>query len=158
MTNVKVADEVWIATALLHREHPEHEDFSVGEIINRALHEGITGAPLRPGVSVHTSQHCVAGRKPNPGRYRMLTETARGRRRLFRPGDPCHPDRQSAKHIPSEGEVPARYRELLTWYAEEYLRGEAAPDPILSLRGLGKGISTGEDPDAWVRQLREGWQ
>jgi hypothetical protein len=29
--SIKVADEVWIATALLHRENPKREDFSVSE-------------------------------------------------------------------------------------------------------------------------------
>ena len=158
MKNIKVADEVWIATALLHREHPEREDFSVAEILDRARSESTSGAPLRPGVNVHASQHCVAGRKPNPGRYRMLTETARGRRRLFRSGDLCHPARQSAKQVPAESDLPSRYRELLTWYAEQYLRQEAVLDPILSLRGLGKAIATGEDPDAYVQRLREGWR
>ena len=28
----KVADEVWIATALLHREQPERKDFTIREI------------------------------------------------------------------------------------------------------------------------------
>jgi len=32
---VKVADEVFIATVLLHRENPGNADFSVGEIVER---------------------------------------------------------------------------------------------------------------------------
>lgn len=50
--SVKVADEVWIATALLHRENPDRSDFTVGEIVERARKEGIAGE-LRPGVYVH---------------------------------------------------------------------------------------------------------
>ena len=38
---LKVADEVWIATALLHREHPESPDFTVDEIVERAKKEGL---------------------------------------------------------------------------------------------------------------------
>ena len=30
--SIKVADEVWIATALLHRENPKREDFSVQKL------------------------------------------------------------------------------------------------------------------------------
>src|SRR5205085_7010490 len=35
-TALKVADEVWIAVALLHREHPERGDFTIEEIVDRA--------------------------------------------------------------------------------------------------------------------------
>ena len=31
-----VADEAWIATALLHREHPDRKDFKTTEIVRRA--------------------------------------------------------------------------------------------------------------------------
>ena len=96
---LKVADEVWIATALLHREHSKASDFSIEEIVERARKEGLH-EPLRPGVYVHVVQHCVANRPPNPGRYRMLIETSEGRRRLFHTGDPYHPDREGA---PCEG-------------------------------------------------------
>jgi hypothetical protein len=71
---VKIADEVWIATALLHREHPAQDDFSIDQIVRRVQIEGIA-KPLRPGVYVHVVQHCVANRPPNPARYRMLFET-----------------------------------------------------------------------------------
>ena len=51
---VRVADEVWIATALLHRQYPEERDFTVGRIVQRAEAENITAAgSLRPGVRVH---------------------------------------------------------------------------------------------------------
>ena len=72
--SVKVADEVWIAVALLQREHPGRPDFSVRDIVERARKEAIAGE-VRPGVYVHALQHCVANRPPNPGRYRMLYAT-----------------------------------------------------------------------------------
>ena len=158
----RVADEVWIATALLHRRHPDRDDFTVGEIVRQAEAEKVGDGPLRPGVQVHAYLHCVANRAPNPGRYRMLFETARGRRRLFRPGDPCHPRRHSGKEVPCDDEIPPAYRELVDWYRNEYAGGNGdgggrEADPILSLRGLGKAIRADEDPDAYVERLREGW-
>jgi hypothetical protein len=36
-----VADEVWIAAALLHGEHPESLDFSIEEIVERAAAESV---------------------------------------------------------------------------------------------------------------------
>ena len=64
--SLKVADEVWIATALLHHENPKRADFTVSEIVERARKENISGA-LRAGVQVHAYLHCVANLPPNPG-------------------------------------------------------------------------------------------
>src|SRR5215831_4555142 len=96
--DVKVADEVWIVTALLHRESPTRNDFSIEEIVDRAKRERLVER-FRKGVYVHVVQHCVANRAPNSGRYRMLFETAPGRRRLFRSGDAYDPSREGAKTI-----------------------------------------------------------
>ncbi len=157
---VRVADEVWIATALLHKENPRCEDFSVEEIVARAKQEGLTEI-LRPGVYVHVVQHCVANRAPNPGRYRMLYETAEGRRRLYRPGDVFHPSRDGSKTTPAQDEIPPDYSSLLEWYESDYSKrvgsGEGE-DPLLSLRGSGKRLWATEHADDYVRHLREGWE
>jgi hypothetical protein len=58
---LKVADEVWLAAALLHREHPDRADFAVTEIVERARQESLT-RELRPGVYVHAVLHRVANR------------------------------------------------------------------------------------------------
>jgi len=162
MNTIRVADEVWVATALLHRQHPGEADFTVAEIVQRAESEKITGAQsLRRGVSVHAYLHCVANKPPNSGRYRMLVETSKGRRRLFRPGDPCDPARGSGKIVPRDDEIPPDYGELIDWYRNEYVRGgksDTAADPILALCGLGKNIWHNEDADAYVRRLRAEWQ
>ena len=63
--STKVADEVWIAVALLHRENPKREDFTVTEIVERARREKIAGG-LRPGFQVHVYLHCVANRPAQP--------------------------------------------------------------------------------------------
>ena len=142
MANIKVADEVWVAAAMLHRSYPDREDFTEAEIVEQAEAENATGAKsLRPGVQVHACLHCVANRKPSPARLKMLTETSRGRRRLYRPGDPCHPDRRSGKQTPDRGEVPPAYGHLIDWYGNEYAGGAAQPvtDPILALYGLCQG-------------------
>jgi hypothetical protein len=160
VTNVKVADETWIAAALLQRENREQEDFSIEEIVARADRESMAGA-LRPGVYVHVVQHCVANRPPNPGRYRMLFETAEGRRRLFREGDYFDPAREGSKITPEADEIPAAYQPLLEWYDEwsHAKRGdESAPDPLLSLAGSGAAIWANESGDDYVRRLREGWE
>jgi hypothetical protein len=159
-SELKVADEVWIAAALLHREHAKASDFSIEEIVERARQEGLH-EPLRPGVYVHVVQHCVANRPPNPGRYRMLFETTRGRRRLFHSGDPSHPEREEGKTMPQREDLPEGYADLWNWYVE-WDRNRAQEliknDPLLSLRGTGKHIWADEHADEYVRRLREGWE
>lgn len=158
-SHVKVADEVWIATAQLHRAHPEREDFSIKEIIEQAARARVFEI-VRPGLYAHANLHCVANRPPNPGRYRMLVATARGRRRLFRPGDPYDPKREGGKTLPDPSEIPPEYRGLLEWYEKDYAGRppeKGLEDPILGLRGVGREIWVGEDPDAYVRRIRQGW-
>lgn len=157
---VRVADEVWIAAATLHRSHPQAPDFSIAEVMAQAESANLTGKPLRPGVKTHVYSHCVANRPPNSGCYRMLVETASGRRRLYRSGDPCHPKRASGKSAPKRHEIPAACRELVDWYENEFAAGapSGVVDPILALRGVGREIWADEDADAYVRRLRAGWQ
>ena len=155
-TYIKVADEVWIATALLHRENPERHDFTPKEIEERAAKEDISGS-LRKGVYVHALLHCVANLPPNPGRYRMLFETSHGRRRLFRTGDAAHPLRKGAKITPDRNAIPAGYHDLLDWYAG-WSGTSAQGDPLLALAGTGREVWKAEPADEYVRRLREGWE
>lgn len=160
IVKVRVADEVWIAMVLLHREHPERAEFTIDEIVGRVAQENIYGS-LRPGVRAHISSHCVANKDPKPALYRMLYATGKHTRRLYRADDAAHPLR-SGKIKPSRDEIPERYHNLLDWYETEYFRRATSevtePDPILALRGAGKEIWQDEHPDEYVRRLREGWE
>lgn len=159
-SKLKVADEVWIATALLHRERPDETDFAIEEIVARARRDDL-GGETRPGVYVHVVQHCVANRPPSPGRYRMLLETGPGRRRLFRHGDSYHPAREGSKIVPNPEGIPHGYSGLLSWYQEWSAATRKRideGDPLLSLQGSGKRIWADEHADEYVRRLREGWE
>ena len=159
-SSLKVADEVWICTALLHREQPGRSDFTIGEIRARVEREGLA-TPVRPGVYVHIDQHCVANRHPNPGRYRMLFETGPGRRRLFRRGDAYHPAREGAKITPKPEDMPENYLGLLAWYRDwccGTARSASTTDPLLSLVASGRQVWADEHADEYVSRLREGWE
>lgn len=159
-SRIKVADEVWVATALLHQEHPERQDFTIEEISQRVQQE-VGRAEIRPGVYVHIVQHCVANRPPNPGRYRMLFETAAGRRRLFRTGDSYNPAREGAKTVPAREDIPLSYANLLDWYRgwnKENVDDKIKNDPLLALYGSGKDLWADEHADEYIRRLREGWE
>jgi hypothetical protein len=138
--DVTCAVEVFIATALLHREHPERKDFLIQEIVDRAARESVAG-DLRPGVNVHASSHCVANKEPKPSRYRMLFATGKHTRRLLLPGDEVHQGR-TGKIFPEAEELPERYLPLLEWARRRYEQSLAAANQW----SLG--------PDEQVRQLR----
>ena len=160
---IQVGDEVWIATALLHREHPERHDFTRAEIEERVRKEHLAGR-FRPGVTPHIYLHCVANRPPNPRKLRMLTATSDDRRRLFRIGDEYDPgregpiDRGGTRIVPERHALPEDYRYLVDWYFQTYSPPAAngSADPILGLRGLGREIWD-EEPDAYVERVRAGW-
>lgn len=158
--DIKVADEVFIATALLHRENPARRDFTVREIVDRARRENIYGE-LRPGVQIHAFLHCVANRPPNSVRVRMLYATDKGHRRLLSSGDEIHPER-TGKIWPDPAEVPLKYRELIEWVKQQYGTDQPAKtrwlDGAFQFIGLGKELWQGEDPDEYIRKLREGWE
>lgn len=157
--HLKVADEMWIAGALLQRERGLEGDFSPREIVGRAELEGLS-VEQRPGVLLHAQYHAVASRPPNPGRYCMLTETSRGRRRLFKPGDPCDSKRIGAKTHPNPLDLPEKYRYLVDWYLNEYVtQKKKSLHPMDELREWAHSARPfrGVDPDAYVRELRAGW-
>ena len=159
--NVKVADETFLATALLHRENPSRVDFTITEIVERAERENLFGE-LRPGVRIHATLHCVANREPNPGNYRMLYATGKGTRRLLLDGDDIHPER-AGKIFPDPEAVPLQYHELIAWAQQRYHKARPPGrsrwlGSVLDLAGAGKHLWKGEDPDDYVRKQREGWE
>ena len=55
----------------------------------------------------------------------MLYETVRGRRRLTRPDDKCHSDRDGDIR-PEKSELPQAYRSLVDWYEDVYTQPGAS--------------------------------
>jgi hypothetical protein len=154
---LKVNEQVFIATALLHIEHPDRPDFTVGEIVERARHLNASGE-LRPGVRIHVYSHSVANRAPSPARYRTLYATSGDRRRLLLAGDDVHPQR---KGIIFPESLPPRFTELLAWARQRYKSGSAQQrrwlDGVFGMTGMGRELWKDEDPDEYVRRLRQGW-
>jgi hypothetical protein len=157
---LKVADEVWIVTALLHRENPSRTDFAVEEIVERAKEEKLSDS-LRPGVYIHAQMHCVANRPPNPGRYRMLFETRPGHRRIYCASDPFDPRRDGSKMVPAAADIPEKYRPLIQWH-RDWCKGQSKSasrfSGLLALEGSGKDLWADESADEYVNRLREEWE
>ncbi len=177
MEDVSCAVEVFLATAMLHREQPARPDFTIQEIVSRAARENITGE-IRSGVNVHASVHCVANKAPNPSKHKMIFASGKHTRRLLLPADEIHAGR-TGKIFPDPDEVPARYLPLLEWARRRYDHGGTPSngpgsgsnqngsnqterslrwlDSLFELDGLGREHLKGVDPDEFVRKLREGW-
>jgi hypothetical protein len=155
---IRVADEAWIALALLHREESTRESFTASEILERAKTEQAS-PELRPGVLVHIYLHNVGNVPPNSATYCMFWKLA-DTYRLFRPGDSRHPLRKG-KTQPNRDELPEQYRYLLDWYEQEYCANVKpmleADDPVLQMQGVGKEIWQDTQADEYVRDLRSNW-
>src|SRR5579862_655952 len=156
---IRVADEAWLALALLHSEHPDRDSFSAREILDRVKAEQVT-PELRPGVQVHIYLHNVANVEPNSAKYRMFYKLAGDTYRLYRPTDPAHPGRKG-KMTPDREELPGKYHYLLDWYEREYSNKHSAAkeedDPILQMVGVGKEIWADTNADEYVQNLRSDW-
>lgn len=172
--STRIADGVWIATALLHQEYPQRPDFSEAEIQARFLAEALPRGAHSNTLPAHVSSHCVANgprshKRANPsklqgGAYWILYETRSGFRRLYKPGDDVHPDRmqprRQPKALPRKNEIPEKYWELLEWYetwiksTQPIVSTSIEDDPLLRLRGSGRHIWADEHADEYVENLR----
>jgi hypothetical protein len=161
--HIKVADELFLVLALLHREHPDEEAFPIGRILERATQEGLgINRSDQRSLRVHAYEHAAANVPPGRqgGRYRIAFRQEDGRIRLLRPSDYVHPDRHQ-KFYPDLNEIPERYHDLLDWAKKRWQTSEPPSTGWLKglreLRGLGKSSWAGIDPDKYVQQLREDW-
>jgi hypothetical protein len=160
-SHVKVADELFLVVALLHREQPEQEAFTIGQILQRAEKEGLGSAP--GSLRAHASQHAAANVDPDSrgGKYRMVFRERDHRVRLLAPSDYVHPDRHQ-KFYPDLEDIPEKYHEVVEWAKRRHERTDNSPvrwlESLHQLKGMGKGAWKGVDADAYVRGLREGWE
>jgi hypothetical protein len=163
-SEIRLADRIWVAVALLHQKFPLREDFSKEDIRQEMRELGLM-AGLNPGsVAAHLKEHMVANVPPSTGKYRMLFESRPGRLRLYVPGDEIDPRRQlhrPSKQIPKRDELPTEYHPLLDWYTrwcdrqQERSPAKYEDDPLIRLIGSGQHIWADEHADEYVNRLRE---
>jgi hypothetical protein len=165
---LRIADEVFLATARLHREYPKRTDFRNAEIQKEV--ENLF-QDSRSGVTTHITSHCVANKSNHSAAaFRMLYETSYGNKRLLLSGDRIDPSR-TGDIFPDAERIPSHFRELVTWARKRFENGLEAETPgtgsqapkgrfssVLGMRGLGKELWRDETADEYVRRLREGWE
>jgi hypothetical protein len=154
--DLKVADAVWVATAMLQRENPGSEGFPVGDIVAKVKEEALTEGQ-ESSIYLHANQHCVANRPPNDAKLRMLFQTKDNLRRVYCPSaDPFHPAR-NGRYCPEPSELPYELLPLFDWYqgwVVKQARRAITQDPLLALAGTGEG-RWGQDAVQYVKRLRE---
>ena len=166
VSELLLADRIWLAFAMLHRELPDREDFSTEEVRAKMRESGLSAGTKPSSVAAHLKEHLVANVPPSSSRYRMLFETRPGHLRLFRPGDMTDPARNQklrpSKYMPKREEVPREYHEFLDWY-EQWIRTSLPTidalswedDPLIRLVGSGRDIWADYHADEYVNQLRQ---
>ncbi len=144
---LRVPEAVWVATALLHREHPDRMGFQVDEIQARLLEMGYPESAT-PRIEVHATLQLVANMRPNPAPYRYLYATPDGGRRLYRPGDDHHTGRDEGPVHPRREDLPREHHELITWYEEDYAsrKDAATPDTATPLEGRQEAATASPPP------------
>ncbi len=163
VTDLLLADRIWFAVAMLHRDLPDRKDFSREEIRLKLRETGLDEGLKRTSINAHLKEHMVANVPPSSTRYRMLFETRPGYLRLFQPSDTPHQLRlagKPSKHMPRRDEVDQQFLPLLDWYQDwTNKRGATGPpnyddDPLIRLIGSGKHIWADEHADEYVENLR----
>jgi hypothetical protein len=133
-----LADEVWVALALLHRRYPDRDSFSAKEVMDTARRE---------------RAHPDA---PHSARYRMLMKIKGGSYRLIRRGDKSA--NLKGRTAPNREDLPARYHALLDWYEHQYCRRTREPgdndDPVLQMWCVGEERRGDEAGDAFPARRR----
>ena len=157
---MKAADTVWVAAALLQRERGPDADMSVAEIVDRAAE--LNGV-ARSTLQTMASQHLVATARPSPDRYRMLTAVGRGRRRLYREGDPYDVARTAGPTHPDASSLDDEFRDLVGWYEDAFREATPAVNRLDAMEDLIRyaresGVWRGVAADQYVAELRAGWE
>ena len=161
-SHVKVADELFLVVALLHREQPQRNSFSIPEILARATVEGLSGGRSdQKSLKQHAYEHAAANIPPGQGKYRLVFRETDNSIRLLKQADHVDP-RRNGKRWPLLDDIPERYHNLVQWAKKRYESDLEKPprwlDGLFKLKGLGKEVWEGVDPDKYVRELREGWE
>ena len=123
-----IADEVWIACAMLHCENRKRQSFKKEEIVGKIRLEF---GSVKPAHDVHLSLNCIANKLPNPANYKLLYLCDDGSLRLFNEyTDKAHPERRG-KVRPVKDELPQKYHYLLEYYDFAYLKNRTSDAIIL---------------------------
>ena len=163
---VKVADAVWVATAMLHESEGIHKSFSKGRISDKVIKE-IDSSKNAGSIEHNISVHCLANRpaRPMKDNHCKMYRESRGRYRLYRSGeDDRDPSRRGCHVEPDRERLPPEHRKWIEWYHRVYCAKKApsapdGPDPAGARAGRaaaglpGGARANGQGEHAWREQV-----
>ena len=123
---VTVPVAVWAATATLHFDEGIDEVFPVRKICDKVVEQGICGEKPKKTIDSNITLYCVANAEPW-SRHRKLYRVKRATYRLYRPDDVAHDERYGPS-APDPDDLPAEYKHLPAWYANEYCKSRKWSD------------------------------
>ena len=108
---------VWIATAILHRDHGADELFTPEQIVDKVAKKRTYN---RQSLQTTISSVCVANTDAYSTNHRMLYRVKPGKYRLYHKDDDYHKSRKGGITCPKTKDIPAKYKSLVKWYKEIY--------------------------------------
>ena len=139
---VKVADAIWVSTAMLHASEGIHESFSRGRICDQVVKE-IDSSKNAGSIMHNISVHCLANRpaKSKSDNHCKLYRESRGRYRLYRSGeDDRDPSRRGCHVEPDRERLPPEHRKWIEWYHRVYCAKKAPPPATRTRTGGRTGV------------------
>ena len=127
---VKIADAIWVATAMLHESEGVHASFSKDRICDQVVNE-IDSSKNVGSIMHNISVHCLANRpaKSKSDNHCKLYMESKEKYRLYRTGeDDRDPSRRACSVEPDRGRLLPEHHKWIDWYRRVYC-GKKAPSP-----------------------------
>ena len=130
--SLTMPEAVWIATAILHKDHGADELFTVGQIADTVADRSVySKPPSKTSLQTAITGTCVANTNAASANHRLLYRAKPGKYRLYHKGDDYHKSRKGGLTCPKPDSLPPKYRELVKWYKKIYNKREMGDGQVL---------------------------
>ena len=118
---VAMPEAVWMATAILHRDHGADELFTAGQIADVVADKNLCAKPpSRAGLQAAITGTCVANTNAGSANHRLLYRAKPGKYRLYHKGDDYHKSRKGGMTHPGPKGLSPGHKDLVQWYKDIY--------------------------------------
>lgn len=111
---------IWIATATLHKLHPNRTSFTTKEIRDVIIDQGLRPEIAITTINVYLTSYAVSTSPVLVDNVRYLLKLTRGVYRLWADGDNYHESRKDGRKYPTSERL-GEFASLLDWYFNTYV-------------------------------------